>query len=97
MPAGFGRNNNDDLLNLVYLLGRGSRGDKDLNYGRSSTGWWVLGGNVALPVKSGDFLSLLASRRRVRDTEQEDPPSHRNLKGREGDRGSRCQGSKSLQ
>lgn len=25
-----GRNNNDELLNLVYLLGWGSQGDKDL-------------------------------------------------------------------
>lgn len=48
MPAGFGRNNNDDLLNLVYLLGRGSQGDQDLNHGRSlPDGMWRFLQNLA--------------------------------------------------
>lgn len=70
MPAGFGRNNNDDLLNLVYQRGRDSQGGQELNPGTSLPEWWVLRGNVALLARSGNFLSLLASRLRVRDTEQ---------------------------
>lgn len=74
-----GRNNNDDLLNLVYLLGWGSQGDKDLTTaarsgdGRSWEEMQRFRQNLAT------FLSLLASRRRARDTEQEtrrgNPPS----------------------